>query len=59
MAKARKVISHGGARKGSGRKPVADKKTAVTLYLEESIVQSYGGVEGVREFCYQMLVAKK
>ncbi len=57
MAKARKVISHGGARKGAGRKPVADKKTAVTLYLEESIVQSLGGVEGVRDYCYKLLSA--
>jgi hypothetical protein len=48
----------GGARKGSGRKPVADKRLAVTLYIQESIVKSYGGIDGVREYCYGILTKK-
>ena len=43
----------GGARKGSGRKPVADKRIAVTLYIQESIVKSYGGIDGIREYLYK------
>jgi len=50
--------THGGARKGAGRKPAADKKVGVTLYLESSVVESLGGIEGIREYCYAHLKEK-
>ncbi len=50
--------THGGARKGAGRKPAADKKVGVTLYLESSVVDALGGVEGIRAYCYSHLKVK-
>lgn len=58
MSKSKTKTGLGGPRKGAGRKPVADKKVAVTLYIQDSIVQSYGGLEPFREYCYQLLASK-
>ena len=44
--------SHGGLRKGAGRKPVSDPKIAVTIYVEESFVKEIVGVEEVKNECY-------
>lgn len=43
---------------GAGRKPAADKKVGVTLYLESSVVEFLGGIEGIREYCYAHLKEK-
>ena len=58
MPKSKTKTGLGGQRKGAGRKPVADKKVAVTLYIQDSIVQSYGGLEPFREYCYSLLLQK-
>ncbi len=55
MATKRKKQEHGGARKGSGRKPVADRKIMVALYVESSIISSMGGIEELRNACYEFL----
>ena len=39
MPKSKTKTGLGGPRKGAGRKPIADKKVAVTLYIQDSIVQ--------------------
>lgn len=54
----KKEKTHGGARKGAGRKPAADPKVGITLYLEKSIVESLGGVEAIRSDCYFYLKSK-
>ena len=53
-----KKTSHGGARKGAGRKPAADPKQTITLYVETSIVNAMGGVEELKEECYIFLKKK-
>lgn len=50
-----KKPSHGGARKGAGRKPVADPKVSITIYVEKSIMDANGDVEEVKELCYEFL----
>lgn len=59
MGKEKKKKVIGGARKGAGRKPVADKKVAVTLYIQESIIQSFGGIDNFRDHCYAILIENK
>jgi hypothetical protein len=55
MAEKKKKRTHGGPRKGSGRKPVADPKFMVALYVESSIINALGGVEHLRNACYEFL----
>ncbi len=45
---AKKKITHGGKRKTAGRKPIADKKIAVTIYVRESLINSIG-IDAVKE----------
>lgn len=40
--------------KTAGRKPIADKKQIVTLYVRESIIKELG-LEAVKETCYKAL----
>ena len=40
--------------KTAGRKPIADKKQIVTLYVRESIIEKMG-LEIVKETCYKAL----
>ena len=40
--------THGGRRKNSGRKPVADKKQAVTVYVPQSTIIKLGGAQSVK-----------
>ena len=53
-----KKQTRGGARIGSGRKPVPDPKIQVSLYIEESIINAMGGVEELRNDCYAYLKKK-
>ncbi len=46
---------HGGPRKGAGRKPVADPKIQVNLFIEKSIFDANGGVDEIRDACYEFL----
>lgn len=45
----------GGIRKGAGRKPSADPKQPVTMFVETSIIEALGGKDGVRGFLYSCL----
>lgn len=49
----------GGLRKGAGRKPSLDPKQPVTIFVETSKINYYGGKEGVQLFCYNALDADK
>jgi hypothetical protein len=50
-----KKTSHGGARKGAGRKPVSDPKISITIYVEQSIIKAIGGPDQVKDECYTFL----
>ena len=53
MSKTKKVKkAHGGVRKGAGRKPAADRKVPVTIYVEESTIKLICGINEVRNACY-------
>lgn len=39
---------HGGKRPNAGRNPVKDLKIPITIYIQQSIVDSVGGVEGAK-----------
>lgn len=54
----KKENKHGGARKGAGRKPATDPKIGITLYIEESIIDSLGGIDAIRNECYSFLRSK-
>lgn len=45
---------HGGKRKRSGRKPVDDKKIAVTLYVRQSRVTEIG-IDNLKKQCYDLI----
>lgn len=49
----------GGVRQGAGRKPSADPKQPVTIFVETSKINYYGGKEGVQLFCYNALDADR
>lgn len=38
----------GGRRPGAGRKPVKDKKKALTIYVAESVIKANGGPDKAR-----------
>jgi hypothetical protein len=40
--------ARGGARKNSGRKPVADKKQPVTLFIPKSVIERHGGADKLK-----------
>lgn len=44
-----KKENRGGARANCGRKPVADKKIPVTLFIQESKVKKMGGKEKLKQ----------
>lgn len=50
-----KEKSKGGSRSGAGRKPSVDPKQPVTIFVETSIVESFGGKGGVQLFLYSAL----
>lgn len=50
---------HGGARKGAGRRPVEDPKVPVTIYVKESLINSVGGIESLREELYMQISKMK
>ena len=50
----KKKTKHGGKRKQAGRKPIEDKKKAVTLYVRESVIETLG-LDAVKEKCYEAL----
>ena len=47
--------TRGGIRSNAGRKPSANPKSPMTLYVENSIIQSYGGQKAFREHIYKTI----
>ena len=54
-----KKKTHGGKRSNAGRKPLTDKKVRVTIWVNESVVNSKGGLEATKELCIVFLGGKK
>ena len=48
---------HGGKRKKSGRKPIAEglKKIQVTLYIQQSEIDKFGGIDTLKERIYHFV----
>lgn len=46
---------HGGKRHNSGRKPIADKKQTVTVYILTSVIEKAGGIDKLKELIYNNL----
>lgn len=44
-----KKENRGGARANCGRKPIADKKKAVTIFIPESKILKHGGSASLKE----------
>ena len=38
----------------AGRKPVQDKKVQVSLYVEISKIEKFGGIENYKSECYKL-----
>lgn len=38
----------GGPRPGAGRKPIEDKKVQLTLYIERSKIDKFGGISSIK-----------
>jgi len=51
----KKEITHGGARQRAGRKPVADPKETVTIYVEQSIIDANNGINECKSEMYLFL----
>ncbi len=47
--------NHGGARQGAGRKPVADPKKGITIYVESSIIDANNGIDECKSEMYSLL----
>ena len=47
--------NHGGARQGAGRKPVADPKQGITIYVESSIIDANNGIDECKSEMYSLL----
>lgn len=50
-----KKHTHGGKRKGAGRKPAPDPKQTLTIYVEQSIIAANNGIEEAKTECYLFL----
>lgn len=50
-----KKLTHGGARKKAGRKPIEDKKQQVNLFIQTSLIEELGGKEAIQALCYEYL----
>ena len=46
---------HGGKRQRAGRKPVADPKQTVTIYVEQSIIDANNGLDECKSEMYLFL----
>lgn len=58
MALKVKKDSKGGKRAGAGRKPVEDPKVMVPLYVKSSVLNAFGGLDELRNACYEFLNLK-
>lgn len=48
-------IGHGGKREGAGRPEKKDKKKRLTLYVEDSKIESVGGEQPAKEIAYKAI----
>ena len=48
-------MTQGGKRKNSGRKPVADKKQQVCLYIKQSKIKKLGGLDAIKNKIYKYI----
>jgi len=48
----------GGQRKGAGRKPSVDPKQPVTIFVETSKINKFGGKEVIQLLCYNAIDAE-
>lgn len=51
-------MTHGGKRKGAGRKPVDDPKQQLTIYPRLSEVAAVGGIVAAKELAISAIVKK-
>ncbi len=51
----KKKNGHGGVRPGSGRKKLTDKKEALFLYVEGSVIDANGGAKDSKTFAVAAL----
>jgi hypothetical protein len=47
--------NNGGLRSNSGRKPSADPKQRLTIWIEKSIIDKFGGLDNCKEICIETL----
>jgi len=50
-----KTEKRGGARVNAGRKPIKDKKKPVNLFIQESKIRKFGGVEKLKIKLYNFI----
>ena len=50
-----KKQTQGGKRSNAGRKPVADPKKGITIYVESSIIEANNGIEECKSEMYFFL----
>jgi hypothetical protein len=59
MIKKEKIMesksNRGGARIGSGRKPVQDKKIQLTIFVNQSKIDKLGGRDELKKLIYQSI----
>ena len=59
MIKKEKIMENksnrGGARIGSGRKPVQDKKIQLTIFVNQSKIDKLGGRDELKKLIYQSI----
>lgn len=48
-------MKRGGKRKGAGRKPIADKKQTIVVYVETSKVYNAGGIDELKKEIYRIV----
>lgn len=50
-----KKKKRGGARRGAGRKPIKDKKIAITIWLKKSFIKEHNGEDRLKQHIYDVL----
>jgi hypothetical protein len=50
-----KTEKRGGARLNAGRKPIKDKKKPVNLFIQESKIRKFGGVDKLKTKLYNFI----
>jgi len=58
MSESPKKSNKGGKRSNCGRKPVADKKVQLWLFIRQSVIEKHGGKELLRAKLLQQIQAE-